>query len=84
MYVMEPEPTSKYLPSLYLRVIDREQFSNIYFIFARQQFGRNFTEAKNTNAKVEELLEAKVSMRSCHIKRSTRLVLTIISVSFSS
>jgi hypothetical protein len=45
-------------------VIDREQIGNINFIFARQQFGSNSTEAKNTNAKIEESLDAKFSMRA--------------------
>jgi hypothetical protein len=67
MYIMAPEPIS----TVYL-INPSHQSLCLYVylpIVARQRLGKNATEAKNTHATIEELLDASLTMRSLSYQR---------------
>jgi hypothetical protein len=56
-------------------IVDRQRVGKNSPIVARQRLGRDVTAVTNTQATIEELLDASFSMWPCRIKESRRLVL---------
>jgi hypothetical protein len=57
-------------------IVARQRLGKNPFIVARQRLGSNVIAVRNTQATIEEFLDASFSMWPCRIKESRRLVLS--------